>query len=154
MFTICLLTFCSQVEMRWRIGQNKQRMCLSTFLMFPPPYYSLYIENSILLIFHWKLLILHWKLWGIHIVLGSSAIGFQANFGNSIYWEMLAKLGLWKMILIPVFEGGSNSCGETISISLWKSESDRMGLTTLPQLETTGFPIWVNGERVSATLAS
>ena len=44
-FTFCLLTFCSQVEMRWRGGQNKQRTCLSTFLQFPPPYYSSYTQN-------------------------------------------------------------------------------------------------------------
>ena len=171
-FTICLLTFClvSRNEVAGRAEQTKNvfvqisQVSSSILLIYPtlknPPYYSSYTENfSILLIYPTlknppyylsyteKSSILHCKLGGIQIVLASSAIGFLANFGNSIYWEAFAKLGLWKMILIPVFEGRSNPCRETISISLPKSESDRMGLTTFSQLETTGFPIWVNDKK-------
>ena len=156
-FTICLLTFClvSRNEVAGRAEQTKNvfvqisQVSSSILLIYPtlknPPYYLSYTEKSS---------ILHCKLGGIQIVLASSAIGFLANFGNSIYWEAFAKLGLWKMILIPVFEGRSNPCRETISISLPKSESDRMGLTTFSQVETTGFPIWVNDKKSFATLAS
>ena len=166
-FTICLLTFClvSRNEVAGRAEQTKNvfvqisQVSSSILLIYPtlknPPYYSSYTENSsILLIYPALKNPPYYKLGGIQIVLASSAMGFLANFGNSIYWEAFAKLGLWKMILIPVFEGRSNPCRETISISLPKSESDRMGLTTFSQLETTGFPIWVNDKKSFATLAS
>ena len=32
--------------MRWQRGQNKQRLCLSTFLKFPQPYFSSFFGNQ------------------------------------------------------------------------------------------------------------
>ena len=60
------------------------------------------------------------------------------------YLEDVCKAGPLKNDLNPGYlreEDPILAAGETISISLPKSESDRMGLTTFSQVETAQFPI-------------